>query len=919
MLRSLIPLLLIPLGALVSTSSVSAASFDDTYKLFLSGKYKEAQEVAAAEVERGVWNRRWPELLIRCHLVRGQYDEALEQYDAALKRFPTSLSLRLLGIDAVRHNNDEDRVGQEIARFLQLIRSGQLQYASRDTLVAAGRYFAMRGEDARQVLEQFYDKVRDSDAGFLEAYIATAELAISKGDFAVAAETLGRAKRACNDAAADARVEHYLARAFENSDSQASSEALQAALRINPKHLPSLIMRAEDLIDQESYEEASKAIDEILEVNPKHPEAFALKAVLAHLEGDFDAEKKHRSEALQSWPKNPEVDHLIGRKLSQKYRFAEGAEYQRSALAMDSKHAGASFQLAQDLLRLGIDEVGWELAETVADEDPYNVVAYNLVTLRDRIKSFRVLSKDDIHVRMDRQESEIYGDAVLELLCEAKATLCKKYDMEPEEPIVVEIFPQQKDFAIRTFGLPGGEGFLGVCFGRVITANSPASQGARPANWKAVLWHEFCHVVTLEKTKNRMPRWLSEGISVYEERLKDPTWGQSMTPTYRQMILGGELTKVSELSSAFLQARSSVHLQFAYFESAMVIEYLVENHGHDALKEVLDALAAGIPINDALAASVGSLDKLDFQFAEYAKKQAENFAPRADWTRDGFPEKPSLESLSTWLKTHPDSYWGRIEMARLAMLQRKPELAKEHLEHLVSLGATTGEQGGVLEILAQVYQQMKLPKKEKEQLLELCRRSSDALPAHRRLINMAKNENDWESVYDHASKALAIQPLTADIHESMIAACQKLDQPRQALPSLRALAAMDPIDPAGLNYQTAKTLSAIGDWEKAKRHVLLALDEAPRYRDAHRLLLDIVEGQKQAESEKQTESKKTAELEKEAESANTSDKEEANGPDIEPAKATVEERNEKSDDAAHETGVDQENDAGDAQVEEPKS
>ena len=111
----------------------------------------------------------------------------------------------------------------------------------------------------------------------------------------------------------------------------------------------------------------------------------------------------------------------------------------------------------------------------------------------------------------------------------------------------MEIFPEQKDFAVRTFGMPGGEGFLGVCFGSVITANSPASQGGSPSNWKAVLWHEFCHVVTLHKTNNKMPRWLSEGISVYEERQADPAWGQSMNRRYREMILDGGLTPVSEL------------------------------------------------------------------------------------------------------------------------------------------------------------------------------------------------------------------------------------------------------------------------------------------------------------------------------------------------------------------------------------
>ncbi len=155
----------------------------------------------------------------------------------------------------------------------------------------------------------------------------------------------------------------------------------------------------------------------------------------------------------------------------------------------------------------------------------------------DRLKGFRLLEADGIQVRMDEREAEIYGGRVLKLLAEAKQVLCEKYDVSPRAPIIVEIFPQQKDFAIRTFGLPGGEGFLGVCFGRVITANSPASQGATPSNWESVLWHEFCHAVTLEKTKNRMPRWLSEGISVYEERQRDPSWGQSMTPIYREMML----------------------------------------------------------------------------------------------------------------------------------------------------------------------------------------------------------------------------------------------------------------------------------------------------------------------------------------------------------------------------------------------
>src|SRR2546423_10405555 len=148
-------------------------------------------------------------------------------------------------------------------------------------------------------------------------------------------------------------------------------------------------------------------------------------------------------------------------------------------------------------------------------------------------------------------------------------------------PTYVEIFADQKDFAVRTFGLPDIPGFLGVCFGRVVTANGPGANGGRPVNWESVLWHEFCHAVTLQLTRNRMPRWLSEGISVYEERQADPAWGMRLNAHYRAMIKKDGLTPVGSLSAAFLAPKTSDHLQFAYLESSLVVEYIVSRYGID--------------------------------------------------------------------------------------------------------------------------------------------------------------------------------------------------------------------------------------------------------------------------------------------------------------------------------------------------
>ncbi len=435
-----------------------------------------------------------------------------------------------------------------------------------------------------------------------------------------------------------------MACALSAEDRAGTAKALAEALKINPSHVDSLLLQADQLIDAEAYAEADQTLKRIFEVNPREPRAFAYQAVLAHLRGDGKTEESARQKGLERWQSNPEVDHLIGRKLSGKYRFAEGAARQRQALAIDPEYHPAKIQLCQDLLRLGEEEEGWKLAAEIFSKDAYNVVAYNLITLRDRLSGFRTLEGDGFIVRMEGREADLYGQRVLSLLRRARKTLGEKYGVTIREPVIVEIFPQRKEFAVRTFGLPGAEGFLGVCFGRVVTANSPASQGAHPANWEAVLWHEFCHVITLNKTLNKMPRWLSEGISVYEEGREDPSWAMALNAQFRAMILGDALTPLSRLSSAFLAPKTPIHLQFAYFESALAVEFMVQRFGTPALKGLLDDLGAGMSSNEALPRRTKlSLDQIDGDFARFARQRAEKVAPDATWEEPDLPDDADFE------------------------------------------------------------------------------------------------------------------------------------------------------------------------------------------------------------------------------------------------------------------------------------
>ena len=601
-----LPRLVLALSAMVaahpSAATSRAADIAQAEGAFRVGRYDEATRLAAEEVRNGSWVERWHLLKVRSELAQGLYPAALGSLEDGLRRIPGSVALLLLGREVYRYNGRAAEAEATLDAIEARLRASPSRYSTPEGRVLLGRYFLARGLDARKVLDQCFDVALKQRPDLVDAHLATAELALEKQDGALAATTLAKAPKPALD---DPYYHYLLARAFDEDDRARSDKEIDEALKINPRHVDSLLLRAAHRIDQERYPEAGDLLRQVFAVNQQEPRAWAYQAVLAHLSTHPEGEAAARKTALGRWAENPEVDHIIGRELSSKYRFLEGSESQRKALGLDPDYLPAKVQLCQDLLRLGREDEGWKLAAEVFEKDGYNVLAYNLTNLRERLAGFRTLKADGFLVRMDPREADLYGGRVLALLARARKTLGDRYEVAVPGPVTVEIFPQKKEFAVRTFGLPGAEGFLGVCFGSVITANSPASQGETPSNWEAVLWHEYCHVVTLAKTRNKMPRWLSEGISVFEEEKENPAWRAPITPRYRSMILGEDFKPLSQLSSAFLAPKSGMHLQFAYFESALAVEFLVEKAGLPALRGLLDDLGTGVTINEALPGRAG--------------------------------------------------------------------------------------------------------------------------------------------------------------------------------------------------------------------------------------------------------------------------------------------------------------------------
>jgi tetratricopeptide (TPR) repeat protein len=196
-------------------------------------------------------------------------------------------------------------------------------------------------------------------------------------------------------------------------------------------------------------------------------------------------------------------------------------------------------------------------------------------------------------------------------------------------------------------------------------------------------------------------------------------------------------------------------------------------------------------------------------------------------------------ALNDWFTAHPNSFWGLTVRAKSLMAEGKWEQAKEPLGKLISLYPQYTGEDNAYRLLAEVHRNLDETKQEREALGKLAGISSDAVYAFDRLMQIDTEQENWRQVLAAGEKYLAVYPLTAGVYLRMGRANQELGRDTEAVESYRRLLLLDPADPADINYRLAMLLRR-SDPVRAKRHVLEALADAPRFRKAHRLLLKIL-------------------------------------------------------------------------------
>lgn len=150
----------------------------------------------------------------------------------------------------------------------------------------------------------------------------------------------------------------------------------------------------------------------------------------------------------------------------------------------------------------------------------------------------------------------------------------------------------------------------------LIILKSPRPMRGEHYDLKKTFVHELTHVLFGSSFKDggRIPRWLNEGVAMYESR----EWSFSRVSTITQAVLTGALLPLSEITHTFPRERREVEL--AYCQSFYLIAYLIDKYGKRRFHNFIKHYNKEGLLEDALLKIYGvNLNKLEKNWHSYLK------------------------------------------------------------------------------------------------------------------------------------------------------------------------------------------------------------------------------------------------------------------------------------------------------------
>ncbi len=594
------------------------------------GYYEEAEEYLewGQELEAAAEHRDFQHAMGRYLSYRGRYGEAEDCYRRMLSLDEGDWGARIALAETLDTQGKKIEAQKHLSWLLDQVYekpdlTAQEYHAAGRACFLLDTYADVKNRWARGMIEyawELYSAAQELDPEYIENLIDKGELYMAQNNHSEAQKVYEKAL-AVNDNHVRALV--GLASAtlgmwqLGYDRYRLASEYLDRAAAINESHPELLQLRAVRAFDDDQYGKALAALARALEVNPYDRQSLSIKACCDLVTGDFESFEQTERMALDANPLAARFYWQIATIVDRKFLYKEAAEFSRKALALDPDFWPAMTTLGLNLMRVGDEVEAKRWLEAAHQHDPRNIYTENMLNVSGRIeREYETIETEHFIVRLHKDQRPILEPYVLEFLDDAYTQLTEKYGFEPQGKVLHELFAQHDDFSARSVGVPY-IGAIGVCFGMVFTQVGPSPQHS----WARTLWHEFAHVITVSMTKHRVPRWLTEGISTYEESQARPEWRREFDQEILEALHHERLLGIRELNQGFTKPKWPGQILLSYYQGAMICQFIEETWGFEKIVNMLHGYRDFKTPDEIFSEQFGlTLEEFDAQFLDWVRE-----------------------------------------------------------------------------------------------------------------------------------------------------------------------------------------------------------------------------------------------------------------------------------------------------------
>ena len=285
------------------------------------------------------------------------YKEAAKLCERILERDPDAFGghAYLAYVDALRwgEHGESEGLRDEAKKHLEAV--GRLGLGHSHAY-AAEAYLRFYGGDTAGAIDELRKAMAGPEGASALLHGVLGILEMKAGDLDGARQDLGLARQA---SPSDVRVTQMLAeqwrRRGKGYEIQASALYDTALTRLAPDHVPSLLGKAELLLDAGHPDEAQKRVGRVLDLGPgASPRqvalAHALRGSVLHAQGKAAEGDAEEQQALTLDANNGEIHDIIGRRKLRGGDVAGAAEEYQKAIGLDGARLDFYVDLADALM-----------------------------------------------------------------------------------------------------------------------------------------------------------------------------------------------------------------------------------------------------------------------------------------------------------------------------------------------------------------------------------------------------------------------------------------------------------------------------------------------------------------------------------------------------------------------------------------